>query len=217
MREWRIWLAAISTLAIVIFAIYFAFNFNIEREKPIGMKQLSGTVAEGFVYRSGKERFPRATCDACRVGKMKMGVISIGALNTLEFDNLTINIPESVVPNVCGVSDDDKNAAVDIVDGFDLKPLLSAAQSGKKKAFASIKINKLALNKMRGTELRPIFSADVLKSRGKDVVLRGVTIYREQNPQQLSHAELVIKPRIVIQWDCGSWDITDVIRRGQSF
>ena len=214
-HQWRIWLTTATTVAVVGFAIWCALSFEPDKPKPIGMKNLSGTVAEGFYYRSGKEKFPRATCDACRIGKMKMGLISLGAFNTLEFDNLVVNI---LTNSELKIEKDTREAAKDvapeIVDRFSLKPLMGIAQNGLKKSFSSIRINGFQLNRLVNDELELVFSAGTLRNSGRNVILRDVVLNRGGEKECLKSAELKLRPRMVIVWSGGEWDITDIINEG---
>ena len=215
MHQWRIWLATAATVAVVGFAIWGALSFEPDKPKPVGMKNLSGTVAEGFYYRSGKEKFPRATCDACRIGKMKMGLISLGAFNTLEFDNLVVNVPTNHEHKIeKDTRTTSEEIAPEVVDSFSLKPLIGMAQNGLKKSFSSIRINGFQLNRMLGEELELVFSVGTLRNNGRNVVLRDVVLNRNGEKKCLKSAELKLKPRIVIVWSSGEWDITDIINGG---
>lgn len=220
MTPWRIGLVAVATAAIFGFAIWGALNLTVEEPKPSGLKVLSGTVAEGFSYRSSKEKFPRATCGACRYGKMKLGVISIGALNVLEFDDLVVNLPSS--PQYAGqtngvsatseASQATQGDAVtsEVVDAFNLKPLLSQLPKGLKRNLAGFRINRFVLNRMEGDELKLVVSAERVKSKGRRIFLYGVMLARNGMVEKLSSAELLLKPRIKLVWSEEAWDIGDL-------
>lgn len=217
MTPWRIGLAAVATAAVFGFAIWRALNLTVEESKPSGLKVLSGTVAEGFTYRSSREKFPRATCGACRYGKMKLGVISIGALNVLEFDDLVVNLPPSpqYAGQANGVSATSKASlatqgdavTAEVVDAFNLKPLLSQLPKGLKMNLAGFRINRFVLNRMEGDELKLVVSAERVKSKGRRIFLHGVTLARNGTVEKLPSAELLLKPRIKLVWPSGSWDI----------
>lgn len=224
MRQWQVWLAAAAALAVVGFSIWGVGLVNPNKPKPVGMKRLSGTVLEKFVYRSGKERHPRATCNACRFGKVKMGVISIGPLNVLEFDDLVVNVPPSAKKDVQALVGNGTQAPVqpalpvseampsgsaasDMVDSFDLKPLMIVARSDFNKPFAVVRINRFTLNRMVGDELELVFSAELLKSKGRSIMLYGVTIKRSQEEEKLASAELVLKPTPKIVWQGGALEL----------
>ena len=219
MRSWRILFLAVLTVATIGFAFWSAFRFSDEVRKGVGMKRLSGTVAEGFSYRSGKEFHPRASCGACRIKKVKLGVFSIGGMDILEFDDLVVNVPPSpkmtdgISGKASGMSADDIR-----IDGFggvmaqclDLKPLMEIALGGRKKTFVGIQINRFALNLMDGENLKPVFSATCVKNKKKVIVMQGVKIYRNGKEEHLASARLELKPRIKITWDGDLWDITDI-------
>lgn len=220
MRFWRILFLAVSTVAIMGFAFWIAFRFSGEPRKGVGMKRLSGTVAEGFSYRSGKEFHPRASCGACRIRKVKLGVFSIGGMDVLEFDDLVVNIPsikndinpnpgrESVRTSVEVPQDD---AKCGIVQCFNLKTLVAAATGSAKRNFVGIKINRFALNRMDGEKLRPVFSADSIKNKKKVVVMQGVSVFQNGMKERHQFARLELGSRVKIVWDGGFWDITDIV------
>lgn len=225
MTSWRIWLAAFATVAIFGFAIWGALNLTVEEPKPSGLKVLSGTVAEGFSYRSGVEKFPRATCGACRYGKMKLGVISIGALNVLEFDDLVVNLPSSpqradqtsgaTVTSAASQTSQGDAVTAEVVDAFSLKPLLSQLPKGLKRNLAGFRINRFTLNWMDGDALKLVLSAALVKSKGRRVFLHDVEFTRNGLTEKLPSAELLLKPRIKLVWPNGSWDIVHDLRGGQ--
>ena len=226
MTPWRIGLAAVATAAVFGFAIWRALNLTVEAPKPTGLKVLSGTVAEGFSYRSSKEKFPRATCGACRYGKMKLGVISIGALNVLEFDDLVVNLPSSpqYAGQTNGVSATSETSlatqgdavTAEVVDAFNLKPLLSQLPKGLKRNLAGFRINRFVLNRMEGDELKLVVLAERVKSKGRRIFLHGVTLARNGMVEKLPSAELLLKPRIKLVWPSGSWDVGLDLRRWQN-
>lgn len=225
MAPWRIGLAVVATAAIFGFAIWGALNLTVEEPKPSGLKVLSGTVAEGFSYRSSKEKFPRATCGACRYGKMKLGVISIGALNVLEFDDLVVNLPPSpqYAGQTNGVSATSEASlatqgdavTAEVVDAFNLKPLLSQLPKGLKKNLAGFRINRFTLNRMDGDALKLVLSAALVKSKGRRVFLHDVAFTRNGLTEKLPSAELLLKPRIKLVWPNGSWDVVHDLRGGR--
>lgn len=220
MRFWRILFLAVLTVAIMGFAFWSAFRFSGEARKGVGMKRLSGTVAEGFLYRSGKEFHPRASCGACRISKVKLGVFSIGGMDVLEFDDLVVNVPpspgtEDRIPGKASgaaVADMQRDSiGGDVAQCLDLKPLVEMALGGRMKTFVGIRIDRFALNLMDGEKLKPVFSAARVKNRKKAIVMQEVKIFRNGKEERLASARLELKPRIKITWNGGFWDITDIV------
>ena len=175
-----------------------------------GMKRLSGTVAERLVYRVPSEPFPRASCDACRMGRLKAGPFSLGAFNVVEFDDLVVNIPPG---GLGGNAEEHGNATLSgssFAEALNLKPLVGMSQSqggGRKMKFHGIKINGFALNKMEGRELVPIASAATVRNSRRTIVLQDVVLRRNGAEERIAEAKLELKPRVAIVWPGGIWDL----------
>ena len=221
MRTLWLTLTTVFVIALMSAAIWYALNFSIESNvKPVGMKCLSGTLAEGVSYWQSKERFPRVSCDACRIGKKKLGVFSLGAFNTIEFDNLVVNIPsggirpKSESTNVIDTvlcETNHKDVVKDVVEAFKLSSVMSISQKEMKRSFAGIKINRFIINRMGSENLIPIVSVNELHNRGRRIILNGVSIFREGSEESIASAELIFKPRIRIVWDGGFFDLSDML------
>jgi hypothetical protein len=218
-----LWLVLATLFVIILMgaATWYALNFSTGNDlKPVGMKRLSGTLAEGLSYRQPKESFPRISCDACRIGKKKMGVFSLGAFSTIEFDNLVVNIPpggmrpkreSAKVIDVVQCEKNQKEAVKDIVGAFNLESVMSISREDMKRSFAGIKINRFAINRMGEETLAPIVFVNTLQNRGRRIILNGVSIFREGSEERIVSAELIFKPRIQIVWDGGSFDLSDLL------
>ena len=218
-----LWLVLATLFVIVLMgaATWYALNCSTGNDlKPVGMKRLSGTLAEGLSYRQSKESFPRISCDACRIGKKKMGVFSLGALSTIEFDNLVVNIPSggmrpkresAKVIDVVQCEKNQKEAVKDIVGAFNLESVMSISRDDMKRSFARIKINRFAINRMDEKTLVPIVFVNTLQNRGRRIILNGVSVFREGSEKSIASAELIFKPRIRIVWDGGFFDLSDLL------
>jgi hypothetical protein len=218
------WLA-LATLFITVLmgaVTWYALNFSSGNDlKPVGMKRLSDTLAEGLSYQQSNERFPRVSCDACRIGKKKMGVFSLGAFSTIEFDNLVVNIPSGGIlfkrEESTNVSDTvqrekkHKDVVKDVVEAFKLESVMSISREDMKRSFAGIKINRFAINRMGEETLVPIVFVNILQNRGRRIILNGVSVFREGSEERIASAELIFKPRIRIVWDGGFFDLSDLL------
>ena len=218
-----LWLVLATLFVIVLMgaATWYALNFSTGNDlKPVGMKRLSGTLAEGLSYRQSQESFPRISCDACRIGKKKMGVFSLGAFSTIEFDNLVVNIPSggmrpkresAKVSDVVQCEKNHKETVKDIVGAFNLESVMSISREDMRRSFAGIKINRFAINRMGEETLVPIVFVNTLQNRGRRIILNGVSIFREGSEKRIVSAELIFKPRIQIVWDGGFFDLSDLL------
>lgn len=187
------------------------------QETGIGLKRLSGPVADGFMYRSPKEPFPRATFDAFRIGKIKVGVISLAPFSTVEFDNLVLNIPPTA--DVCPHPAPDGTAPVasashvaggGVADAFGIRSLAAMAYGKPIGRIGGIRINGLSIGRMDGKELKPILSARRLKNSGRKIVVEGLVLYDMSGERQVENAELVSKPEPAIVWQGGRFELAEL-------
>ena len=187
------------------------------QETGIGLMRLSRTVADGFVYRSPKEPFPRATFDAFRIGKIKAGVISLAPFSTVEFDNLVLNIPPSADGPLCPAPD----SAVPIAsapqtdggggsDALGIRSLSAMAYGKPIGRIGGIRINGLSIGRMDGKELKPVLSARRLKNSGRKIVVEGLVLYDMSGERQVENAELVSKPEPAIVWQGGRFELAEL-------
>lgn len=205
--------AKIVALIVAFFAAIGALLFLIMNSSfmtpPVGdgMKRLSYTVAEGLVYKAHNEPFPRASCDACRTGKLKAGVFSLGAFNVIEFDNLVVNIPPNATkPNPIEEAKADKS----VIDSLDLNPLVDMSNVKTKRKFYGIKVNGFTLNKMEGDALKSVASARLVKNSGKRVIMKDVVLSLDGGETHLLEAELVTEPYLAIKWPGGILDLNSL-------
>ena len=217
MPTWRILLLSLAFLGAVGLAMWVVTTYDSsdDRKGAGGYKKLSGTVAEGFVYRSGREPHPRVTCSACRVGKLKVGLVSLGAFNTIEFDDLVVNIPDPIESerssDSCEIERAEKAETDELVQVLNLGPVMTMARVEAKK-FAGIRISKLQINKMSSKGLKPVLAADILKNSGKRLILRNVVVYKDDHPLSISEAELKVNPGVSLVWRGGSWNLTKLLK-----
>lgn len=213
MSTWRIGLLAMIVVSIIASIVYLVATYEVIDTKP-ELKSLSGTIAEGMVYQSRREPFPRASCDACRVGKLKLGIFSLGAFNTVEFDNLVVNLPTN--REIVSLNDDEStnNVANASIEAFELKPLMSSLNtSAILKKFVGIRINGFELNRMRTNKLERICKARLVKNSDKKLMMYDVELSTEFGIKVLSTAEIKFKPSFGIAWSNGfiKLDISQVL------
>lgn len=181
--------------------------------KPSGYKALSGTIAEDFSYHVSKDRFPRAICKACRVGKKKLGPISLGALNTLELDEVVLNVPskpkaeplQTTVPKaetLQGVSPKADAAATTLVETLGLEPLAGLSEKLKGRKFVAVTIRGLAVNRVVGDRAMPVFRARLVRTEGRTVRVYGLSL-AERNAE-IPEATLEREPVLRLVWPQGS-------------
>ncbi len=212
MSGWKI-IAQIAAFVAVVCAVFFlaVTREDAPRDPKAGMKRLSGTVADGLVYWSPKEPFPRAACDACRVGKVKAGVFSIGGLSTIEFDNLVINIP----PRSSEAQSEDAGASAahsknDVVDNLGLRPLVGIAHGKSTGRFYGLTVNGFSLGRMVGKELKPTVKAKRIRNVKRKIVVEDMTIFEAEGEKKVAKAELVTKPSLAIVWPQGRIDLSEL-------
>lgn len=209
MRGWKIIALVTAFFAAVGALLWVASRKGTEPQRPGGgMKRLSGTVAEGLVYWSPKEPFPRASCDACRIGKVKAGVISLSPFSTIEFDNLAINLPPPSGKG--GGAEPRESARGDAVDALGLRPLAAMAGGKPSIRFYGIKVNGFLLSRMDGGELRPVAKARQIRNSKRRIVVEGLRLYEAGGEREVPSAELVTKPSLAIVWPGGRISLDDM-------
>ena len=208
MRGWKI-IALVAAFFAAVGALLWVASRRVAEPQRSGggMKRLSGTVAEGLVYWSPKEPFPRASCDACRIGKVKAGVVSLSPFSTIEFDNLVINLPPG--GKVDG-AEPRESARGDAVDALGLRPLAAMAGVKPSVRFYGIKVNGFSLSRMVGGELRPVAKARQIRNLRRKIVVEGLLLYEADGERQVPRAELETKPSLAIVWPDGRIDLDDV-------
>ena len=218
MSLWKIFAEIIAFFALIFALAWIALKTHVEPlEHKSGMKRLSGTVADGFVYMSPKEPFPRITFDACRVGKVKVGVFALAPFSTVELDNLVVNIPPSngdiaqkMLIDGGHASESVPNSVESNSNALGLKVLASMARGRFVGRLYSIKVNGFSLSKMIGKNLEPIIEARRLRSSGRKMLVEGLTLHDADGVKHISEAELVTKPVLSIVWAEGKFELSEL-------
>lgn len=196
-----------SVIAFVGILVWLALNLDVDkgREKT-GFKHLSGTIAENFVYEAKNEKFPRASCSACRTGKIKMGHFSLGGLNSIEFDDLVVNLPKKVPNTLSKTNTQQSSSGQEVMNSFGFADLAkSLGKNGVR--FSGIKVNRFELNCMDGDKLNHILKAELLKNEGKRIILANVVLYDKDEVVEINKATLELKPIPRIVWPQGSYNL----------
>ena len=218
MSRWKILAEVIAIFALSSALVCIALKTDVEPLKlGVGMKRLSGTVADGFVYMSPKEPFPRVSFSAFRIGKIKAGVISFAPFSTIEFDNLALNIPPSAdkgtnfVPVNAGppLAESSSDSA-DKHDILGVRWLATMAYGKSIGRIGGIKINGLSIGRMVGNELKPVIAARQLKSAGRKIIVEGLYVHNADGEKFVGRAELVTKPVPTIIWHDGRLELPEI-------
>ena len=90
-------------VAFVWIVIRVAFSTSSDVENLEGNKRYAFDVAEGFRLRNPKLSVDSIAFRACRIEKMRRGVLTLGGFNVLIIDDLVLNLNKAVEPRVsCG-------------------------------------------------------------------------------------------------------------------
>lgn len=218
----RMWAQVAVFFAAVCALVWLALRLKTPDAVAVstGFRKLSGTMAEQFSYREPGEPFPRVTCAACRIGKIKAGVFSIAPFTTVEVDDLVINIPPSpnARPPVAtgngshGGEGERVKAVKTAVGGLDaprIRELVWMASGKKISRIGGVKINGLSIGRMVGRDLAPVLSARKLENSGRKILLRGVVVHEGGEEKSIDRAELVTKPTLAIVWPGGRFELPD--------
>ena len=218
MSGWKITAMVAAFVAAVGLLLWFSLVEGSGTQPGVGLKRLSGTVADGFVYRSSKESFPRAAFDAFRIGKVKAGVISLAPFSTVEFDNLVLNIPPTA--DVCPHPAPDGGAAPvasashvaggGVADALGIRSLAAMAYGKPIGRIGGIRINGLSIGRMVGKDRRPVLSARCLKNSGRKMLVEGLRVYDADGERFVGRAEFVTKPVPAIVWQDGRFELSEL-------
>ena len=196
-------------LLLVAFAwivIRVAFSTSSDVENLESNKRYAFDVAEGFRLRNPKLPVDSIAFRACRIEKMRRGVLTLGGFNVLIIDDLVLNLP-------LGRADLDVSPDTNEVRRLSSQVGLtdavrkSVGLGGRK--FSGIRINGLSVNRIAGSGVQPVFTATFAENRGKSLALRGCVVFDGANSNKVGNATLCLGPA-KIDWIGGSEDLSDL-------
>lgn len=216
---WQVTLALAAFSAVVVGAVWLALSDRRESPPSTGYRTLSGAVAEEFVYRVGREPFPRISCQSCRFGKLKAEPFSFGAFSTIEIEGLVLNAPSG--KDVVKMSAADKQSEspvtanvplasaspADVLDALHLKSQISTRMRALRR-IAGITISGLCLNRMEGDSLAPVLKARCLKTVRKRIAFFDVELFDGSARRSIPEATLTLKPSPRLVWARGALDLS---------
>ena len=196
-------------LLLVAFAwivIRVAFSTSSDVENLEGNKRYAFDVAEGFRLRNPKLPVDSIAFRACRIEKMRRGVLTLGGFNVLIVDDLVLNLP-------LGKSDLGESSDTNEVRHLSSQVGLTAAVrksvglGGRK--FSGISINGLTVNRITNRGVQPVFTASFAENRGKSLVLKGCVVFDGAISNNVGNAALHLRPA-KIDWTGGSVNLGDL-------
>ena len=196
-------------LLLVAFAwivIRVAFSTSSDVENLEGNKRYAFDVAEGFRLRNPKLPVDSIAFRACRIEKMRRGVLTLGGFNVIIIDDLVLNLP-------LGRTDLDVSPDTNEVRRLSSQVGLtdavrkSVGLGGRK--FSGLTINGLAVNRIAGRGVQPVFTAAFAENRGKSLALKGCVVFDGANSNKVGNATLCLGPA-KIDWIGGSEDLSDL-------
>ena len=197
----------LTLLALLVWiVIRVAFSTSPDVENLEGNKRYAFDVAEGFRLRNPKLPVDSIAFRACRIEKMRRGVLTLGGFNVLIIDDLVLNLP-------LGRSDLDESPDTNEVRRLSSQVGLtdavrkSVGLGGRK--FSGIRINGLAVNRMADGSVRPVFTAAFAENRGKTLALKGCVVFGGASSNNVGNATLHLRPA-KIAWSSGSKDLGDL-------
>ena len=186
--------------------IHVVFSTSPDVENLEGSKRYAFDVAEGFRLRNPKLPVDSIAFRACRVEKMRRGVLTLGGFNVLVVDDLVLNLP-------LGRSDlddsPDTNEVRRLTSQVGLTDAVrkSVGLGGRK--FSGIRINGLAVNRIADSGVQPVFKAAFAENRGKSLALKGCVVFDGEISNNVGDAKLCLRPA-KIDWVGGSEDLSDL-------
>ena len=169
------------------------------------------TIAEGVkINRHGLYGIDLVSCDSCSLKKRKHGIFTIGALNVLVIDNLTVVLPraggsEADSPGGTGEDSDAMSLArrMGVSDGF-------LATRGIAPKFSGLRINGLSVSRLsEDGKPEPAFLAKSAEAVLGGLKLTGCVVHEGSNPPHpVSGAMLNRKGgKLSLVWNGGSMDL----------
>lgn len=198
-----------ALLLLVAFAwivIRVAFSTSPDVENLEGNKRFAFNVSEGFRLRNPKLPVDSIAFKTCRIEKMRRGVLTLGGFNVLIVEDLVLNLP-------LGKSDLNESPGTNEVRRLSSQVGLtdavreSVGLGGRK--FSGLRIFGLAVNRINGYGVQPVFTAASAENRGKSLALKGCVVFEGAISNNVGDATLHLRPA-KIDWTGGSVDLSDL-------
>lgn len=206
-RQMCLRVGILTLLALLVWiVIHVAFSLSPDVENLEGNKRYAFDVAEGFRLRNPKLPVDSIAFRACRIEKMRRGVLTLGGFDVLIIDDLVLNLP-------LGRADLDESPDTNEVRRLSSQVGLtdavrkSVGLGGRK--FSGLRINGLAVNRIAGRGVQPVFTAAFAENRGKSLALKGCVVFDGANSNKVGNATLCLGPA-KIDWIGGSEDLSDL-------
>ena len=175
-------------------------------------KEFSKEIAEGVrISRSGIYGVDVVTCGRCRLEKRKMGLLTMGGLNVLVLDDLSVVIPpqeDDCVASLNGEEPDTPNdsSVRSLVNRMGLSEGFFKTR-GIPLKFSSVKINNLAVSKLtKSGDVEKVFNARRAESARGGLALSECLVYASnaEKPQLAQGAKLEkIGKYLRLRWEGG--------------
>lgn len=164
-------------------------------------------IGEGLVVtRAGYYGVRFVECDAIKIAKRKLGVLTIGALNVLQIKNLKVVLPENLRRGDCApgnTSRPERAVSQELVRIFGIdKSILDGRFPGTK--FSGVEIDGLQVFELdAATNVVFRFSAQDGKLGRRGLELEGCLVNDGGTTQNVGKAVLEVKPELRLRWPDG--------------
>ena len=176
---------------------------------PRGQKAYSSTLVEGLsVRRHGLYGVDLVSCRSCRLQKRKMGVFTIGAMNVLVVDELSVVLPRGGEPDGSAAAEDSADARsfarrMGLSDSF-------LAVRGVAPKFSGLRINGLSVSRLTDEDKPEVaFTAKSAEAVRGGLKLSGCVVHEAgRSPVPVSGAMLARRDRrLCLSWDGGQMNL----------
>ena len=206
MRRWLIVPAASLFLAVTGAAVWTALRGGTLSANgavaPVARKTYSTGIAEGFRLRDCEHMgVDLLAFEAMRIENLRRGGITLGAFNVLALDGLTVNLVENRSHVQKSSHATDGESAVP--PPFDFIGRLKNVQGVAGKKCSSVRITRLAVNRLTDGETERLFTAETAEAglgAGKALCLKGYRVFdggAEGVPVHDARVEVEPEPTLV--------------------
>ena len=170
-------------------------------------KQFKRVIAEDVQVRQhGLYGIDLITCGSCRLEKRRLGMMTLGGMNTLVLEDLSIVLPPH---NGCGddpldEADDERTSAREIVNRLGLSDRI-VQMGGARLRFSGLKIKNLSLAMLSAeTNICPSFVASWGEAQKDGLHLMGCKLTKDGRTNDIGRAVLKFKPDLCLIWPSGA-------------
>lgn len=181
-------------------------------DECVRQKRFDRVIAEDVRMRQhGLYGIDLITCANCHLEKRKLGMITLGGLNTLVLEDLNIVLPprDGSEEDSSEGAYDERSSALEIVNRLGLSDRIAQMGVARVK-FSGLKIKNLSLATLSAeTNVCPRFVATSGEARKDGLHLTGCTVVENGRTNVIGRAILTVVPEIKLVWSSGEIELVN--------